>query len=220
MPKPTFFNLSDAKRARITEAALDEFARHRYHAASISRVVAAAGISKGSLYQYFDHKLDLYRWLLTDVLGRRKALHLGKSAPPDGDLFDLLEHHTRAGLEFTLAHPRLWRLAVNLLGPTIDPDLAELADMFQRQGHAWLVERLGEAQAAGVVRPDIDLDDAARLIDALNRGLGDAALAAMGLDLTAWLDSPDEGPLELPPARMDALLQTHMALLSGLRASP
>ena len=72
MPKPTFENLPDAKRELIIQLAAEEFAAHAYRQASLSRIVARAGIAKGSVYQYFDNKLDLYRWLMTEELPRQK----------------------------------------------------------------------------------------------------------------------------------------------------
>jgi AcrR family transcriptional regulator len=80
MPKPTFLNLPDDKRERITELALDEFSTHPYRQASLSRIVARAGIAKGSMYQYFENKLDLYRWLVTDELERRRLEWLQTNA--------------------------------------------------------------------------------------------------------------------------------------------
>ncbi len=53
MPQATFFNLPEEKRQKILECALDEFAAHDYDSASVSKIVAKAGIAKGSLYQYF-----------------------------------------------------------------------------------------------------------------------------------------------------------------------
>ena len=41
-------------------AALDEFAAHGFHDASLNRIIEAAGISKGSMYYYFDGKEDLF----------------------------------------------------------------------------------------------------------------------------------------------------------------
>ena len=45
------------------QAALDEFATHGFHDASLNRVIDAAGISKGSMYYYFDGKEDLYAYV-------------------------------------------------------------------------------------------------------------------------------------------------------------
>jgi TetR/AcrR family transcriptional regulator len=64
MPKPTFFNLTDDKRQRLIDLAIEEFAENDYDLASISKIVAQAGIAKGSFYQYFEDKKDLYQYLL------------------------------------------------------------------------------------------------------------------------------------------------------------
>jgi AcrR family transcriptional regulator len=53
MPNQTFFNLAEEKREQITQVAIDEFANNDYGGGSISRIVARAGIAKGSFYQYF-----------------------------------------------------------------------------------------------------------------------------------------------------------------------
>ena len=60
MPKETFFNLPEVKRGAILDAALEEFAAYPYDQASVNRIVARAGIPKGSFYQYFENKKDLY----------------------------------------------------------------------------------------------------------------------------------------------------------------
>ena len=52
----TFRHLPADKQERVLDAALAEFAEQGYQAASLNRVVAQAGIAKGSLYQYFPNK--------------------------------------------------------------------------------------------------------------------------------------------------------------------
>src|SRR5688500_18889953 len=108
MPKQTFENLPEEKRRRLVELAIDEVTEHPYAQASLSRIAARAGIAKGSVYQYFDDKLDLYRWLLTHEVARRKQEHLAAAVPlASGDLFDRLGAMYLAGLRFLLAHPRI-----------------------------------------------------------------------------------------------------------------
>lgn len=60
MPTSTWENLPDTKRARILDAAMREFGRRGFSAGSINVIARRAGIAKGSLFQYFDDKLDLY----------------------------------------------------------------------------------------------------------------------------------------------------------------
>ena len=51
MPTQTFWNLPSEKRDALIAIAVEEFASNDYDAASISRIVARAGIAKGSIYQ-------------------------------------------------------------------------------------------------------------------------------------------------------------------------
>src|SRR5690554_6562514 len=71
MPTKTFFNLSEPKRKRIFSAAVEEFASRRFSEASINQIVKEAGISRGSFYQYFTGKEDLYLYVLTEI-GKEK----------------------------------------------------------------------------------------------------------------------------------------------------
>ena len=51
MPKPTFFRLPEEKRARLLNAAWDEFTRVSLSEASINSIIRAANIPRGSFYQ-------------------------------------------------------------------------------------------------------------------------------------------------------------------------
>jgi AcrR family transcriptional regulator len=64
MPKNTFLNLSEEKRKRIEEASIEEFSSNPYEVASINQIVKNAEIAKGSFYQYFENKEDLYKYLV------------------------------------------------------------------------------------------------------------------------------------------------------------
>ncbi len=67
VPKDTFFNLSEEKRQKIIGAAIDEFAKLHYSSVTINGIVQAAGIPKGSFYQYFENKDDLYIYLFIEI---------------------------------------------------------------------------------------------------------------------------------------------------------
>jgi len=51
---------SEAKRARIIEAATQHFAEHGYHAARVGDIAVALGIAKGSIFQHFGSKDGLF----------------------------------------------------------------------------------------------------------------------------------------------------------------
>jgi AcrR family transcriptional regulator len=63
-PRP---DVSAERRAQIIEAALACFSRKGYHNTTMDDIVAESGLSKGSLYWYFESKDDLFASALTSV---------------------------------------------------------------------------------------------------------------------------------------------------------
>ena len=74
----------DEQREAIVARAAELFARHGYHATSMNRVAAAAGLSKATLYHYYKDKdallvhiadghVSRLQGLVGDVLGQRLA---------------------------------------------------------------------------------------------------------------------------------------------------
>ncbi len=108
MPKQTFLNLPQEKRETILNAAIDEFAAYGLENASTNRIVANSGISKGSFYQYFEDKEDVFNYLLT-VIEQQKMEYLNDRHPPsyNMDTFQYFRWMVKTGLEFSSSHPRL-----------------------------------------------------------------------------------------------------------------
>ena len=204
MPKPTFLNLPEAKRTLITELALDEFSTHPYRQASLSRIVARAGIAKGSMYQYFENKLDLYRWLVTEELEQRKARwmqsdseHSQGSSSSESGLFADIERLVMTQVGFMLAHPRLARLAASAMEPTADEELRDLHGALRRAHIDALAERIEQARVSGEVRHEVDPRTLAHLIDAMIlRGITNAVLDRLGIDVQKFLSAPHSASLE------------------------
>ncbi|MBL8950092.1 MAG: TetR/AcrR family transcriptional regulator [Myxococcaceae bacterium] len=67
MPRPRFATADAALRQNLLDAARDEFASKPYEAASLNRILLAAGVSKGSFYYYFDDKTDLAATLFLEL---------------------------------------------------------------------------------------------------------------------------------------------------------
>jgi len=63
-----FYSLELEKRERIINAALKEFSGNGYEKASTNEIIREANISKGSLFNYFNSKKQLYLFLLDYVV--------------------------------------------------------------------------------------------------------------------------------------------------------
>ncbi|MGD7045674.1 TetR/AcrR family transcriptional regulator [Jeotgalibacillus proteolyticus] len=87
MPKLTFYNLSDDKKQTLIDSAKKEFSRAPLSEASISNIIKSAGISRGSFYQYFEDKEDVFFYLLNEQTKQRKSDFLLSLAENNGDLF-------------------------------------------------------------------------------------------------------------------------------------
>lgn len=175
MPKETFFNLPDEKRERILDVAIDEFADNDYPNVSISRLVDRAGIAKGSFYQYFDDKEDLFRHLM-DVAAQEKQAFLTEPPPdPQMDIFQYLYWLMREGLRFEFAHPRLSQVAYRAMtGSGYPPAFIE---QFKAQGMAYFRQLVALGKEQGVIQQDIDNDLAAFLFNTIFTELGQYMLA-------------------------------------------
>lgn len=55
-----FDRISEEKRNRILQIAIDEFSNYGYENANTNTIAKKAGISVGSLYKYFENKEDLF----------------------------------------------------------------------------------------------------------------------------------------------------------------
>jgi AcrR family transcriptional regulator len=80
---------SEARARQILDCAKRVFAERGFHAANVSHICEAAGIGRGTLYQYFSNKRSVLEAILRETLERVKALmerqsaRTVKSPPPE-----------------------------------------------------------------------------------------------------------------------------------------
>lgn len=152
MPKLTFFNLEPERRQAVLDASVEEFAKHPYEQASLSRIVDNCGIAKGSMYQYFEDKLDLYLYIV-DLAYEQKRAYVGKAFSLEGDIFTVLEEYYWQSHLFAKDFPLLHQVANNfwdsrVLLPQIEEGRIDRARDFSKF--------LEEAIASGKANPDLD----------------------------------------------------------------
>src|ERR1700753_4154796 len=125
MPTSTFFALPSERRERLVREAIIEFSEHSYAEASLSQIAQRANIAKGSVYQYFTDKLDLYRWLVTEEVPRHKREVVG-ATHAHGDFWLGFEQRVERGMAFLVEHPRLARLSAAAADPSASADVRGL----------------------------------------------------------------------------------------------
>ena len=165
MPKQTFLNLPEEKRNTIVHAAIEEFAEYGLENASTNRIVANSGISKGSFYQYFEDKQDVFMYLLT-VLEAEKVEYFKGKHPPGGnmDTFGYFRWMIKTGMEFNTTHPLLTQAINRVLfgeGMYFGNTFSDVRER-TAQGLRMMIEG---AIAKGEVDPSVDVELAVMIME-------------------------------------------------------
>jgi AcrR family transcriptional regulator len=220
MPTSTFFALPAERRERLVREAIREFSEASYAEASLSQIAKRSQIPKGSFYQYFEDKLDLYRWLVTEEAPRHKREFLG-AANPKGEFWADLEALVERGMAFLVEHPRLARLTAAAADPTASEEVRGLHKSICAAGIEDLRALLVQGVARGAIQaPALDVDVATRLVAAIiGPGLTDVVLGELKAELHEVLAS-DSLRRRLGPARRRRLAHQAVLLIrSGLGAT-
>ena len=182
MPHQTFFNLSDKKREAITDLAIAEFANNDYQNASITKIVKQAKIAKGSFYQYFEDKKELYLYLV-DLANKEKLAFMQQTKPPENKMgfFPYLRWLFDVGTKFDLTHPALSQIINRAVYGDV-PFREEVLAMTQALSNEYIKQLVQNGIEQGDVADDINPDMAVFAINTLGEGLRHYIPAQLGLD--------------------------------------
>lgn len=159
MPRPRFARLSAARQKEILDTAAREFAQHGYDGASLNHILAAAGLSKGAAYYYFDDKADLFVTVVRRLFDHVLMPLLAAAEKLDATSFwpSLMTMAVHAN-ELMQRDPSaagvaraVWKLPA---GARTGGPLAPLIDDFR----APMTRLLRRGRALGVVRSDLPED--------------------------------------------------------------
>lgn len=100
-----FLQQDDARRSRILEAALVEFADKGYKKASTNTIVREAGVSKGLLFHYFISKKELYIYLYNFAIKTITTELYENVNFADKDVLNRVRQTTLVKIESYMKHP-------------------------------------------------------------------------------------------------------------------
>jgi AcrR family transcriptional regulator len=192
MPKQTFFNLPPEKRETIMNAAIEEFAEYGLENASTNRIVKNSGIAKGSFYQYFEDKQDVFMHLL-DWIEQEEFRFFKDQRPPNRnmDVFHYYRWMVKTGMEFGLAHPRAIQAAWRVLlgeGLYYGKNLAK----YREKTTQALTMMIRAAMERGEVDPSVDVELAVMVMETWSNAITNYVLneGMKQKDVVKWMRSP------------------------------
>ena len=146
------------RKQELLDAALAEFSKRSYEQASINRIIANAGISKGTFYYHFKDKADLYLHLIRHTSEQkwtfvRKRMALIPGTDYGGDIFRLLKLQAQWGLEFAQTCPEAHGFAKMLARERSNSIYGSVQALFDAQSRSALEQMVDEAVSRGEIAP-------------------------------------------------------------------
>lgn len=166
MPTAVFERLPENKRRAVLTAAAAEFARAGFAAAKVDAIAARAGISVGSLYQYFGTKEACFLAVLDDGVASLQTT-LDEVLDRTSDPWERIEAIVRLIPEHTRRSPEVIRLYHEIGGEGLSVLGSDFCRSFEGLSARVYSALLAEARSLGAVRDDLDEDFAAFCLDSI-----------------------------------------------------
>lgn len=112
MPSYQFEKLNSEKKQKIISAGIAEFGKFGYLDGSTNKIVENSGISKGSLFKYFENKEELYFYCLECAT---KEFIASMEKIKDGlpsDLFSRVIQYSESELSWYIQNPDKYKLII------------------------------------------------------------------------------------------------------------
>jgi len=157
MPTARFYKLPLERRGHILDVAQEEFARYGYEKASLNRIIAEAGLSKGAIYYYFDNKADLFITVVSRMMDRFPQIVQKLVNVEDAEQFWTTAHDAFLQIVKLKLDPTMFALLRELLNPEISAMFPEHLREMMQFSTVTLSRFVQTGQRLGVIRRDLPL---------------------------------------------------------------
>jgi TetR/AcrR family transcriptional regulator len=173
----TFRRLDPERRQAVLDALFEEAAEKGPSRLNIKQVAERSGASIGSLYQYFGSRENLVRFLVKIAVGSMvELLRVSMVSLRGLPIREALRYYIVEGIRYSQSQKSLTRFLTlsayqgdEEIGKTVVQPIAVVMREVVR-------DLLKAAVARGELRPEIDLEAAARAVNVLIIGLGDSQI--------------------------------------------
>lgn len=150
-----FKKISEEKRQKILNVAIDEFSEHGFESANINSIAQKCGISVGSIYKYFDNKEHLFLTVVHVGVETLKNV-LNDIITEDDNLENRIEKIIRAIQKHSRSEISLTRLYNEMATESRSTLAWKISSEMESATAGLYTSYIKEAQEAGEVRPDAD----------------------------------------------------------------
>jgi TetR/AcrR family transcriptional regulator len=166
MAKDTFEKIAPEKRERVLTEAAVLFAERGFTGTDVGELATRAGIAKGSIYNYFTNKDDLYLTVCHSALEASRRAVWG-SVDEASLVIEQIETLFRRGVDLARQRPHYVALYLNITSAGMERFAEVLSSEVERATAQRLRHMLRAGIERGEVRSDLDVDAAAFTINSL-----------------------------------------------------
>lgn len=156
MPKRTFNRLDDDKKERIMRAAIEEFQTCGFERAKIEVIAQNAGVAKGSIYQYFDDKKELFLYSVIWALDYFMKAIDRQTPLKDMDVYDYFLSGSRERFELLKREPLLVAFSMDIFTGKFGSLAQEANSALYRIGEEYELRLIENGKKKGTIRDDLD----------------------------------------------------------------
>ncbi|MFT4088503.1 MAG: TetR/AcrR family transcriptional regulator [Gordonia sp. (in: high G+C Gram-positive bacteria)] len=143
----------------VLERAMEEFWTHGYAGTSPARLAEATGVAKGSLYNAFTSKRELFDRCL-DLYHQQISEMAQELLDGPGSTRECLRNALRSVVDADLAQPQrrgclVGNTAVEMAGE--DAEIARKLRRMQAESTGWIADRIRRGQVEGDVSRELDV---------------------------------------------------------------
>ena len=218
MPTVTWARVEASRRAAVVEAAEAEFSAHGFSQGSLNVIARRAGVAKGSLFQYFADKRDLFSYI-ADIGSQRVRAYMEdriRELDPGRPFFDFLTDLLDTWVAYYADHPKERALHAAASMEVDTEARVSVRTVIHRHYLEVLRPLVRDAHVWGDLRKDCDTD---ALLSLLLMIFPHMALApyVRGLDPILGLDDPTPEQPALAVRRLVAVLSDAFSSTSPAR---
>lgn len=169
-----FNNLKPEKQKQIINAAIKEFVRNGFEKASTNEIVKRANISKGSLFNYFNSKKDIYLYLIEysskAIVNLNEEIDLSET-----DLFKRIERVALQKFYVQQKYPQ----AFEFLASTKQEESVEVKDIIKQRLNPiynQAINKLYKDIDYSKFREGVDIEKAIEILNWTMFGVGEKGL--------------------------------------------
>lgn len=156
MPKKTFLRLDEDKQERVIRAAISEFHKNGFERAKIETIADNAGVAKGSIYQYFEDKKELFMYSVTWSM-EYFLKGMDKHTPlKEMDVFDYLLKDRRERFELFRREGALLMFYQDLMSGKFGRLTKPVIEGLWKMGDEFILQLIAVGKKKDTIRTDMD----------------------------------------------------------------